>query len=271
MLTKSIWFEKIGQGIPIIFIHGLGVDHRTLSLIFEPFFKSHPQLSFQRIYLDLPGMGNTPILPKIHSSDDILALLEIFIKNTIGTKPFLLVGESYGGYLAQGLIFRLSSQILGSILICPVVIPELSKRTLPPSQIISETPGFRNTLTPSELKEYLRSTTVISAENWAKFSKLIYSAYQTVNKPFVSQLFRENYRLSVSIDSSSKLYSFPLLMLLGKQDSTVGYQDHFSIIEKFPQISYFIIDRAGHNLLIEQTTIICKLIEWYLLQNFPKT
>lgn len=264
--VDSIWYIKKGKGTPVVFLHGLGVDHRALFHIFEKFFTKKPRLEYLRFYLDLPGMGNTPPIPGIRSSDDILNLLQRLIETKLDNEPFILVGESYGGYLAQGLIHRLSSKIAASIWICPVVIPDISKRTLPPRQIISETPNFRETFSAEELKEYLRNTTVISPQNWQKFSHLIYEAQKSVDKVFITELFHKHYKISELSQNIDTSYPFPLLVLTGKQDSTVGYHDQFQLLEKYPRGSFFIIDQAGHNLLIEQTPLIYDIFEWFFNQ-----
>ncbi len=52
--------------------------------------------------------------------------------------------------------------------------------------------------------------------------------------------------------------------MLGKQDSMVGYKDAFDIIEKFPRASFTILDKAGHNLQIEQANLFNSLIDEWL-------
>ena len=58
---------------------------------------------FQRIYLDLPGMGESPSTPNITNSDEMLAYIVKFIDALNLTEPLALVGHSYGGYLSIGL------------------------------------------------------------------------------------------------------------------------------------------------------------------------
>ncbi|WP_457556811.1 alpha/beta fold hydrolase [Candidatus Harpocratesius sp.] len=264
--TTGIFYQIIGDGIPILFLHGLGVDHRTLFFIFESFFQNHPKFSFQRIFLDLPGMGKTPPNSKIRSSDDILKLLLKFIKNTIGDSRFILIGQSYGGYLAQGIMYHIPMSIIAAILICPVVIPEVDKRNVPHRQIIKKNPKFLVSLSEEERQDYLKNTVIISPENWKLFSKYIRSAFSTVDKSFISEFFHHHYPFLKSMQDLKQSYQFPTLFLLGKQDSTVGYKDHWQFLSQFSHASFFIIDAAGHNLLIEQTTLIFNILEWYFNQ-----
>jgi len=52
-------------------------------------------------------------------------------------------------------------------------------------------------------------------------------------------------------------------MVMGRQDTAVGYRDQWELIENFPRASFVILDKAGHNLQIEQEGLFHALvIEW---------
>lgn len=57
LLNTEIYYEIIGEGIPIFMIHGWGVNHRIMSGCMEPVLENC-NYHFKRIYFDLPGMGN---------------------------------------------------------------------------------------------------------------------------------------------------------------------------------------------------------------------
>ena len=78
ILGIPVYYEQFGEGTPILFIHGWSVDHRLMSGCFEPVFIKLQ--GYQRIYLDLPGMGKTPSEKWIKNSDDTLKILLEFIK-----------------------------------------------------------------------------------------------------------------------------------------------------------------------------------------------
>jgi pimeloyl-ACP methyl ester carboxylesterase len=96
-------YESYGTGTPIILLHGYGSDHRLMKGCIEPIFAQQP--GWQRIYLDLPGMGQTPGKEQIKSTDDILDIVIAFLDAVIPGQCFLLAGESYGGYLARGVVY----------------------------------------------------------------------------------------------------------------------------------------------------------------------
>ena len=105
----KINYEIYGSGIPVVMIHGCQPDHRLMKGCMEPVFQTIEPL-FQRIYFDLPGMGLTKAEPWIENSDHILEIITGFINGIIPRKRFILAGESYGGYLARGLIKYFSTE-----------------------------------------------------------------------------------------------------------------------------------------------------------------
>ena len=68
---------------------------------------------YGRFYPDLPGMGRTPVAGTISSNDDVVDLLLGLIDGTIGDEPFLVIGHSYGGYLARAIADRRPDQAVG--------------------------------------------------------------------------------------------------------------------------------------------------------------
>ena len=80
---------------------------------------------------------------------------------------------------------------------------------------------------------------------------------------FLTRLYNEGYAFTEDLDSSPKVYSKPTLIALGRQDSSVGYRDAWSLIDLFPRGTFAVLDRAGHNLQIEQETLFNALVnEW---------
>ena len=69
----SVHCAEYGAGMPVLALHGAGVDHREVAGALEPVFSEIP--NYRRLYPDLPGMGLTPAPGTITSNDDVLDLL----------------------------------------------------------------------------------------------------------------------------------------------------------------------------------------------------
>ena len=65
------------------------------------------------------------------------------------------------------------------------------------------------------------------------------------------------------MDALSEPIYAPTLILTGRQDAIVGYQDALSILENYPRGTFTILDRAGHALEVDQEKIFhCLTNEW---------
>lgn len=257
----SIHYESFGQGQPVLMIHGYHVDYRLMSGCLEPIFRETQ--GYRRIYVDLPGMGRTKSAPWIVNSDVMLDILAAFIDEVIPGKRFLLAGESYGGYLARGIIRRMAGRVAGLMLLCPAIVTDYDKRILPPKAVLKKDETLLARLTPSEAEEFTDINVVQTQEVWERFRDDILSGIRLADKSFLDW-FRENgYAFTFDADKLDQPYPNPSLILLGRQDNSVGYRDAWNILESYPRASFVILDMAGHNLQIEQAGLFRALtLEW---------
>lgn len=244
-------YEIIGAGRPIVMLHGYSIDHRLMKGCMEPVFSRLD--GWKRIYLDLPGMGGTTGENWIRSSDEMLKAVEMMIEELIPGEPFVLMGESYGGYLARGLVKLHAEKIQGLHLLCPCIIAEHSKRTVPPHVTMIEDKQLLAVLSAEEREEFASISVVQSEPIWNRYQEEIMTGLAVSDKPFIEYIQREAYPFSFSLDESP--FDKPTLILTGRQDSSVGYQDAWDILHKYPRATFGVIDLAGHNLQLEQEAI----------------
>lgn len=259
----SIYYEEIGQGLPIICIHGFEVDHRMMIGCIEPNFTNEDNTKYKRIYIDLPGMGKSGYSPSIKNADDFLDILERIIQNIIPDQNFLLVGESYGGYLSLGLLKKMSQRIESIFLICPVIISENKNRNLPLKNLtLNHDKNF--SLSSTEFNEYVEMTVNISRKTWNRYNNEILVGLRSGNKEFLNNFQSHGYSFSFEDNLATLTYDKPATILLGKQDHIVGYKDTLYLLENFKRSSLVILDSSGHNLQIEQEEIFNAHFRSYL-------
>ena len=227
--NTQVYYEFYGEGLPIINLHGFMLDHRVLKGCMEPIFTKRN--NFKRIYFDLPGMGKTKAESWIKNSDHMLELSIEFIKKINPNQIYLIVSESYGSYLARGIIYKEPKYLEGALFICPVIKAEQNKRSLPNNGITISQPNI---------------------ETSDRYKKEIQSAIEVANSVFLDEFLKVGYPFSFNVDKKIKKFEKPSLFLLGKQDLVVGYQDAWDIVKNYPHATFAILDHAGHNLQIEQ-------------------
>lgn len=165
----KIYYEIYGEGYPILMIHGWTVDHRIMKGCMEPIFKTRP--NYERIYFDLPGMGKTKSEKWIKNSDDFLKIVIDFIERIIPNRNFIIVSESYGGYLARGLIEKKYDLIDDILFLVPVIIANSDNRILPEPTVLVKDSNLFSTLSPLEseiVENFENVATIINQRVWER-------------------------------------------------------------------------------------------------------
>lgn len=256
-----VHYEIHGSGKPVIMLHGFSIDSRSLIGAFEPIFAN--KSGWRRIYFDMPGMGQTPASDAIASADDLLDLILGFIDAMIPGERFTLIGQSYGGYLARGVLARKADKIDGMSLICPVVVPERSKRDLPPHTVVKKDDALLATLSPADADAFAPNFVVQTASTWRRFRDDLLPAIRIANQAALEKL-QQHYALSFNVDDLSEAFTKPVLLLTGHQDSDVGYRDQWKLLQNYPRATFAVLDGAGHALFIEQPGLLGKLTDEWL-------
>ncbi len=255
----NVYYEIYGEGTPVVMIHGWSPDHRLMKGCMEPVFQSS-FASWKRIYFDLPGMGKTKAEPWVNNSDQMLDIVLGFIDTVIPNEHFVLAGESYGGYLARGIINKRTSFVDGLLLICPVA-GECGAEY----QVIEKDDELLNSLTEED-RSYFEGKGINTLQNrrvWSRFKEEVLSGLKVADYTF---LRKHSGDLSFDVDALEVPFTKPTLMLAGRQDSVVGYRGLWDIVELYPRASFILLDSAAHNLQIEQDILFTEAVKEWLFR-----
>ena len=261
VLGLPVNYEEVGKGRPVVFLHGGGADHRLMTVAFEPIFEAHE--GWRRIYPDLPGMGRTPAADWITGQDDMLAVVEGFVDAVVpGTERIALVGASYGGSLALGLVHRRAEKLDGLALIAPSIDDDRDPERLPRHQVFARDDTVVASLTEDE-RPWLGRSVVQVAETLEFFRAGVMPGRRLADFAFLDRL---DAGPGLSIDVAGPLaapFPGPTLILAGRQDSVVGWADAIPLLDSFPRATYAVLDRAGHGVRAEQNVLFQALVgEW---------
>lgn len=258
----TLYYEVYGSGKPVLILHGWGPDHRMMTGCMEPIFQSM-ETPWQRIYLDLPGMGKSRAQPWVNGSDAMLGVLLEFIDGVIPDRQFAVVGKSYGGYLARGIIKERTALVDGLLLICPVADQETREANAPAFQVLEKDEELLNSLSEEDRREFTSINVIQTRRVWERVKTDILPGVKAADFAFLENTLSQHVPYAVNVDQIEKPYPQPTLMLMGRQDSATGYRDHWQLIENYPHASFVVLDRAGHNLEIEQDELFRPLVkEW---------
>jgi pimeloyl-ACP methyl ester carboxylesterase len=253
-------YERFGNGRPLLMLHGFSPDYRLMAGCMEPLFDD--QSGWQRIYLDLPGMGQTPGPEWLTTSDQMLEFVYQFVQQIIPGQRYAVAGESYGGYLTRGLLTLDVDHIQGVMLLCPAIYADYSNRRLPAHEVMEREPGVMDGLTLDEQKNFDTFCVVQTREVWQKMKRDISSGVALADQAVLERLCR-HYVFTHEAELDLVHFERPSLILVGRQDSIVGYADAMDLLPHFPHATYAVLDYAGHNLQIEQPAVFNALtLEW---------
>jgi pimeloyl-ACP methyl ester carboxylesterase len=253
-----VYYEERGSGRPVVMLPGWSLDHTSVALVTEPLFEERP--GWRRIYVDLPGTGQTPGADWIMGSDQVLQLLLKFLDEVIPEERFVVVGISYGAYLARGLVQRRGSTMDGLLLSVPVIHADGTKRTVPSRTVLVRDETFVKSAREGG-HGWIEELGVVLDSSVDTFVKT-FNPNPARDDAFLEKV-RKRYAFSFDVDRLEKPFPAPALFLLGRQDHVVGYHDAWSILENYPRATLAVMDRAGHLLNGEQSGLASALItDW---------
>ena len=255
----QIYYEEHGTGTPVLCIHGFHSSHHAMTGCLEPIFT---QLEgYRRIYLDLPGMGQSSSAPWLMDADTMLSVLRAFIDIVLPDQTFLLAGASYGGYLARGLLYTMPERIAGALLLFPPVTARMADRILP-EKCVLETSDLLDSSAPG-LNAFLNMAVIATPETYERYRQDILPGIQAADPAFTAGYKAEGYCLTFEDEMASALFQKPVSILTGRQDHIVGYIQAFELLTQFPRATYAVLDRCGHLLQIENVPLFNQhVLDW---------
>ncbi|MET3291500.1 UNVERIFIED_CONTAM: pimeloyl-ACP methyl ester carboxylesterase [Brevibacillus sp. OAP136] len=254
----TVQYEVRGTGTPILMLHGFSCDRHLMMGGMEPVFAERS--GWKRIYIDLPGMGATKTAEWIQSTNDMLTVVEQFVDAVLPDTRFVVAGQSYGGYLAQALLAKRPEQIAGMLMICPTA--GMAKRDVPPFTVLAKDEAFLRSFDHEDAEEFTSMHVVQDRYNWERFRDEILVGIKAADQEHLERL-RQQYDLEPDAGVTEQPYEKPVLIVAGRQDHAVGYRNQWEMAQRYPRASFAMLDRAGHNLHIEQKTLFDALVsEW---------
>ncbi len=243
----------MGKGIPIVIIHGKGVDYGLMYGFLEPIFEKNK--AYKRIYFDIPGMGKSQPGEEIKAESHLITIFIEAIKKLVGEESFLLISESFGGHLVRGVLQQMMKQIIGVTYICPWIAD--IEQNIPEREVIIRDNAFIASLA-SEAKAYYCSISVVETKaTYDLFVRDVWPGINLYNEKFNNQLKKD------LVFDRSLVFNGPTLFITARQDHWVGYEAAFMLLQEYPRATYSILDCAGHSVQIERIKLVESLIlDW---------
>ena len=277
-------YEVRGEGRPLVMLHGLAVDRRVLVEICEPVLAPlQTRDGWRRIYVDLPGHGLSTGSPERMGADALVETLAIgchavdrggpqagdnalvemlaaFVREVAGG-PACLVGYSYGGYLAQGLLRELEG-VGGLFLICPTVEADFGKRTVPARRIATRDPVLTFSEDPRERAAFEEVAVVQTQPQLESFQRIVHPANIGADQELMAAT-RARYAMSRPYMQALQAFEQPVSIVCGRDDHWVGFEDAMWLTRAFRRAHFSVLPDCGHLLPFEQPARFrALLLDW---------
>jgi pimeloyl-ACP methyl ester carboxylesterase len=233
----NLAYDDVGQGEPIIFIHGIFVSRTAWQPQVNYFARTH-----RVITLDLRGHGESPATDTPYSVElfatDVAALLD-----KLGLKQVICCGHSFGGMVAQELALSYPERVSHLILAessygvsttpweaAMVSATDMAMAMISPAQQVKLVAALFGSFNP-EIVTYVESQGAQQLKNPANFQKI--------------------YQASLDFNSRWRLHRLtcPTLILLGQYFQVPWIHFHsYEMLWSIKQSKLRYIPQAGHVL-----------------------
>ncbi len=273
--------ELRGEGPTAVLVHGLTVDRRVM---IEAFDEPLAAAGVRRLYVDLPGHGASKGDPARASADAFVDELAALVRAILppadagdpGPRPTpgtasdasalleapLVIGYSYGGYLAQALVRELGGA-RGLLLVCPVVEPDFARRTQPPRRVAVHDPELPYSADPRQREAFAEVAVQMTRPVLERFQRAVHPANVAADAQVVTAM-RARYALSRPIGDALARLDAPSTIVCGRDDHWAGWQDAVPLVAMLKRPHFVVLPDCGHLLPFEQPLAFAQAVRDFL-------
>lgn len=272
----SLFVKVIGQGDPLLIMHGgPGADHTTM-LSLEPLADQ-----FTLIFYDHRCNGRSIGADVTSMTWENLTADADALRRKLGFEKWAVLGHSFGGMVALEYALRYPERVSHLLLMdtCGDIrwvrqnAPELlTKQGYKPAEVQAARRFFNGELTPQEFLPTMM-----------KFGKAYY--YNPNLLTFIRGIFSGGLR--VKIQPEAQIYAFsrllpgwtvmdrlgeimaPTLVLAGRHDFQFPPEHQAILAERIPTAQLALIERAGHNAPIERPAEVIGAVRRFMSTKNP--
>ena len=237
-MKEKIFFRRLGQGIPVILIHGFCETHEIWSG-----FAENLSEKFEVFVIDLPGFGESPI-PKVpFSINDIGTIILDWIDQNKIVQP-VVIGHSLGGYVTLALASQASEKINGIGLFHSTAYPDSDERKANRNKVIAFVKKngkdlFIDTYVPGLFFDKGNPAIPLVDKIARKTSTQTLLAYTAAMRDRPSSI------------EFLKSYAKPTLILAGENDSIIPVEAARELARLAPNAALHTLKETGHMTMYE--------------------
>jgi len=250
--SQSIAHYQIGEGPPLIILHGWGSSARVMMPL------AHQLRTLRCCHLiDLPGFGNSPEPAEAWSVGKYADLVDAFI-DSLNVDTVDLLVHSYGGRIALKLLVRPeSARRIRKVLITggAGIKPKRNAGYYARRSVATLLKAPGRVMTHAMRDRYLKRLRESSL--WRKLGSSDYST--------LSGVMRETFVRSVNehLDSLLPKIEHEVLLLWGREDDSTPLYQGQQMERELKRAALVVIDGAGHYAFLDKPKQFAAIAEAY--------
>ena len=217
----KIHYTDSGKGTAVVFLHGF-LENSKMWNSFVPEFTQANRV----ICIDLLGHGQTDCFSYVHTMEDMADAVYHVIQE-LKIKKVILVGHSMGGYVALAFAEMYSEFVKGLVLMNSTAKEDsLERKANRDRAILAVKQNYKNAISMS-------IANLFSEENREKLVDEIEWAKQEALKTPLQGIVAAQEGMKIRKDRELLLHTtlFPKLLILGKKDPVLNYEEHKTQVE----------------------------------------
>jgi len=233
-------------GPALLLVHGFPLDRR----LWDAVVSKLP--STMKIFLpDLPGMGESPLDPKVRTIDDYArALLSLMDDRKVAR--FFVAGHSMGGYIALAMLRLAPERVAGIALVSSRALPDTEDgrktREANAQRAEKEGPGFLVATMPEKAAGKAPPAGVIET---------LRAIMGASNGPGVAAALRAMASRPDATPSLARI-ACPAVVFAGRQDQIVPADESEAMAKAIPGAKLVWCETSGHVPMLEQPELVAR-------------
>lgn len=211
--NSQIHYTGTGKGSAIVLLHGFLENSSMWNSTVEILSKK-----FRVICIDLLGHGFTENLGYVHTMEEQAEMVKAVL-NHLHLRKYVIVGHSMGGYIALAFTKKFSENVKGLCLMNSTALPDTEEKKINRDRGIIAVKQNHKTFIRIAIPM------LFSEENRRKFKKEITEVTTEALKltPQGITASLEGMKIRKNLTSIYKNATFPIEMIIGKQDPALDY------------------------------------------------
>ena len=250
-------YHEIGQGTPILFLHGsgTGVSAAANWWLNLPEIGKHARC----IAIDTIGYGQTVVAP--NTTYGIRAWVDHAIRtlDVLGIEKTWVVGNSLGGWLAFQMVLDYPERVLGIVSMGTGGAKQTAALKAHAIPVLTEN-GIKETLSMFVVNKDLITDELVKVR--FDSAKNDYASERLID--VVGARDRDRFEFPLDFEKMKQI-TIPVLLIHGIQDVVIPVSRSWDILDVVPHADAHIFSQCGHWSQVERSTEFNMIIKNYLI------